>query len=89
MRVSVEISLYPLNNQYEEKVIAFIDALKKEEGLEIEVNGMSTQIFGDYEKVMDSLKVHIKKFLDKEKGIFNMKIGKGELKKEFLPEGLS
>ena len=55
MDVSVEISLYPLNNEYIPPIQDFIDRVNDAEGLTVKTNVMSTQVFGKYEKVMSCL----------------------------------
>jgi len=56
MRVTVELSLYPLTDGYLPKIEAFIAALRSElerrDGIEMSVNQMSTQIAGDLGVVM-------------------------------------
>lgn len=55
MRVSVDISLYPLTEQYVEPILAFIDKLENNPKLNISRNNLSTQIFGEYRDVMDAM----------------------------------
>lgn len=56
MEISVEISKYPLADEYIPAIKSFIDRLNQVEGLSIVTNTMSTQVFGDYDLVMDTLK---------------------------------
>lgn len=55
MRISVEMSLYPLQADYISEILGFIEALNKIEGLSIKTNTMSTQIHGEYDLVMNSI----------------------------------
>lgn len=56
MQLSVEISLYPLVvEDFEAAVWEFIKRIREYKELTIVTNGMSSQIFGDYEKVMACL----------------------------------
>jgi len=55
MQLSVEISKYPLAHDYKGPIQAFIDQLAQQPGLHIITNTMSTQIFGDYDEVMQAL----------------------------------
>ncbi len=55
MQITVEISLYPLTNQYGDHVIDFIKSLKENRALEIRTNSMSTQITGQIDVVMQQL----------------------------------
>ncbi len=61
MELSVEISKYPLAYDYFPAIKDFIDRLHAIEGLSVVVNTMSTQVFGDYDLVMDSLKEEIRR----------------------------
>jgi len=56
MEISVEISKYPLADDYIPAIKSFIDRLNQVEGLTIVTKTMSTQVFGDYDLVMDTLK---------------------------------
>lgn len=51
MYISVELSYYPLADEYLTPISTLIDKLKASE-LEVHPNRMSTQIFGDHETVM-------------------------------------
>ncbi len=55
MRISVEISLYPLEAQYEAPIIAFIEQLHQDPTLDVQTNGMSTQVFGEFDRLMKVL----------------------------------
>lgn len=52
MRVSVELSLYPLREEYKGPIIKFVESLRSREDIRIETNGMSSQLFGDYDILM-------------------------------------
>jgi len=56
MELSVEISKYPLADDYIPAIKDFIERLEKVNGLSVVGNTMSTQVFGDYDLVMDTLK---------------------------------
>ena len=61
MKISIELSLYPLaEDQYKTEIWAFIKRLRNTVGLQVVTNGMSTQVFGDYDlavsKVMSEIK---------------------------------
>jgi len=55
MELSVEISKYPLTEDYLPAIKDFIERLQAVEKLSVVGNTMSTQIFGDYDLVMDTL----------------------------------
>ena len=60
MKLSVEISKYPLADDYIPAIKSFIDRLQNTSGLSVVGNTMSTQVFGDYDLVMDTLKNEIR-----------------------------
>ena len=60
MKVAVDISMYPLKEDYEAPIVDFIDRLRKQPGLAIHTNSLSTQITGDYDLIMEVLKQEIK-----------------------------
>ena len=55
MRVTVEMSLYPLQGAPIEKILSFIDTITGDTRLEVVVNQMSTQLRGELAHVMDAL----------------------------------
>ena len=59
MQVSLELTLTPLQDDYEEHIIRFIKRLRASEFTVLE-NPLSTQIYGDYDKVMPFLTQEIK-----------------------------
>ncbi|MBU2967776.1 hypothetical protein KO527_00155 [Pseudoalteromonas sp. C2R02] len=83
MELSVEISKYPLNQDYIPFIKDFIDRLNAHEGLKVITNTMSTQIFGDYDLVMSVLNQEIKKSYETfGKAIFVCKFINGDLSPE-------
>ena len=52
MRVTAEMSLYPLQGQTLDKNLAFIETVARDARLEIVVNQMSTQVRGELAVVM-------------------------------------
>jgi uncharacterized protein YqgV (UPF0045/DUF77 family) len=55
MRITVEMSLYPLQGDALAKILAFIDGLASDARLEVVVNQMSTQIRGELDDVMQAV----------------------------------
>ena len=55
MRVTVEMSLYPLQGAPIEKILGFIDTISRDARLEVVVNQLSTQLRGELGDVMESL----------------------------------
>lgn len=88
MVVTVELSLYPLDQDYRNIVENFILQFKEQNDFEIITNGMSTTVIGEINSVMPALQTHFSYYLEKNEGIFVMKLGKGELKTENLPSTL-
>lgn len=60
MKLTVEVSKYPLADNYLEPIQGFIDEMNKDEKLKVITNTLSTQIFGDYDDVMAALQAGIK-----------------------------
>ena len=56
MRVTVEMSLYPLANDALDKILGFIEELRADSRLEVVVNQMSTQLRGELGVVLDVLR---------------------------------
>lgn len=81
MQVSVELSLYPLDNNYEQIVWDFI-AMLQNPALEIQTNGMSTQVFGEMDTILQVVGEAMKKIYAEKRAILVMKMGKGMLKLE-------
>ena len=74
MQASIEMSLYPLKENYKEIIKGFLENLKKSnKNLIIETNMMSTQIFGDYDEIMELLKNEIRPVLEANKAVFVIK----------------
>jgi len=82
MQATIEISMYPLSDDYIQRVLDFLEALKKHKNISVETNGLSTQIFGVYNDLLDILKMEIFEVLMNQNAIFILKIGKGELRFE-------
>lgn len=75
MDIAVEISLYPLDADYIAPIQDFIDRLNTHGGLKIVTNSMSTQVFGEYARVMQALNAELRRtFETGEKAVFAMKV---------------
>lgn len=75
MKAAVDISMYPLDAQYETPILDFIERLNQHEGLQIHTNALSTQITGDYDLIMQVLTAEIKKsFLEQGTQIMVLKL---------------
>jgi uncharacterized protein YqgV (UPF0045/DUF77 family) len=61
MKISIEISLYPLaEEKFKAEIWSFVKKLRKVEGLNVITNGMSTQVFGDYDLATSHVMAEIK-----------------------------
>ncbi|MFV8782344.1 hypothetical protein ACNKU7_07970 [Microbulbifer sp. SA54] len=52
--------MYPLKDAYIPAIKGFIERLKQHPQLQVITNTMSTQVFGDYDLVMDTLKAEMR-----------------------------
>ncbi|AMD85987.1 hypothetical protein SAMN05444369_11628 [Capnocytophaga haemolytica] len=76
MDISVELTLSPLQDDYEQPIIRFIKKLRAS-GLTVMENPLSTQVYGEYNKVMQVLTTEIEEALELiEIGVLYMKIVK-------------
>jgi uncharacterized protein YqgV (UPF0045/DUF77 family) len=55
MEISVDISMYPLQKDFEAPILAFIELLEKEKRVEVVRNELSTQVHGEYKVIMTLL----------------------------------
>ncbi|MBE0493807.1 MAG: hypothetical protein IBX48_05645 [Thiomicrospira sp.] len=53
MKISLDISMYPLKDEFCQPIIDFIERLEQAPGLVLERNSLSTQVFGDYRTIMN------------------------------------
>ncbi|WP_338812525.1 thiamine-binding protein [Bernardetia sp. Wsw4-3y2] len=67
MIVSVEISVYPLTENYKPTVKSFIRKISENSALKIKVNGISTQVFGELSEVMPTLEKAIQSCFETQK----------------------
>jgi uncharacterized protein YqgV (UPF0045/DUF77 family) len=78
--------MYALTDGYEQKVIDFIQRVKQNKNIRVDVGGLSTMLYGEYDELMQVLKDEMKYDFDNGKAVFLMKIAGAELTKEKLPE---
>ena len=84
MKISVELTLSPLQDDFEAPIIAFIKKLR-DSGLTVMENPLSTQVFGDYDKVMELLNSEIKEsFENLDHVVLTMKMVKSD-RSEYEP----
>ena len=78
MNVSIEITLMPLKDNYKEVIKNFIKSLRNNE-FKVFENPLSTQIYGDYDKIMNLLNNKIKSIFSENNGVMiNLKIVNGD-----------
>jgi len=78
MKISVELTFSPLQDDFEEHIINFIKKLRTS-GLTVLENPLSTQVFGEYDTVMNVLNSEIKEAFEfMEKGLLFMKVVKSD-----------
>lgn len=75
MQVAIDISLYPLDENFIAPIKDIIDRLGQHEGVEVERNRMSTQLRGDFDVVMPVLTQEIRTTFDNvPKAVFTIKV---------------
>ena len=75
MDCSVEISMYPLKEEFKPSIISFIKNLRKHSFIKVDTNGMSTQVFGNYKRVMQAINTEMENtFLNENSVVFTIKV---------------
>ncbi len=75
MRVAVDISLYPIADDFLPPIKDVIERLNANPTVEVETNAMSTQVRGEYDDVMAVLNREMKQtFEQNPKAVFVIKI---------------
>ncbi len=74
MRITVELSLYPLSENYKPPIKDFIARLKNYAEIEVVINATSTQIVGEHAYVFDLLKKETALTFASGHNVFVMKI---------------
>ncbi|MGW9684251.1 YkoF family thiamine/hydroxymethylpyrimidine-binding protein [Flagellimonas sp. 2504JD1-5] len=78
MNISVELTLTPLQDDFEPPIIDFIKKLRAS-GLTVLENPLSTQVYGAYDEVMELISSEIKKtFTNLEHVVLTMKLVKSD-----------
>ena len=78
MNISIELTLLPLQNDFEEHIITFIKKLRAA-SFTISETPLSTQIYGDYDALMPFLTKEIKtSFEQQHNTVINLKIVKSD-----------
>lgn len=77
MKISVDISLYPNQENFIPPIKDFIDQLNQYDDVKVQTFPTSTVVMGDFDRVMDILKVEMKAHREKH--------GMGVFVTKFLP----
>lgn len=78
MNISLDISLYPLHENYEPPIIAFIGKWR-DAGFTIIETPLSTQVYGPYDAVMAFLsQTMLETFTQEDMAAFNIRFVKGD-----------
>jgi uncharacterized protein YqgV (UPF0045/DUF77 family) len=79
MNISVEISYYPLQEEFIPPIKDFIERMNRYTELQCVTNGMSTQVFGSYDNVMTAITSEIKQSFELPHSVFVLKIVNNDL----------
>ena len=82
MTSTIEISLYPLHKEYPTSVLNFLRQLKTIPEIDIQSNGMSTIIIGDFEVMWTGLGQLMSAQFASEESVFLLKVAPG--RREFV-----
>jgi uncharacterized protein YqgV (UPF0045/DUF77 family) len=83
MKVGVEVSMYPLHKDFEKDILEFIKNLNSF-GLKTQTNGMSTQVFGEFDEIFLQLNQAMKTaFSNGNQIVFNLKVLNNPLPSDF------
>jgi len=77
MTSTIEISLYPLRDDYPDHVIRFLSKLKTIPDVEITTNGMSTIVIGEYAALWKNLGALMEEEMASGSSLFVMKVAQG------------
>ena len=78
MKVSIELTLTPLSDDFERSIKTFIKKIRTL-GFKVMENPLSTQIYGEYDILMSGIQETIKETFEEESFVMlNMKIVKGD-----------
>ena len=79
MNISVDISYYPLKDEFIPPIKYFIERLNSYDNIIVKTNGISTQVFGDYFDVMEIITKEIHKSFELPHSVFVLKIINADL----------
>ena len=79
MRISIDISYYPLKEEFIPTILDFVNRLQSYKNIQVQVNGMSTQVFGEYNELMSIITQEIEKSMSIPYSVFILKIVNSDL----------
>ena len=74
MKISIEISYYPLNEAYKTPIKSFVKALRENQQIVVKPNAISTHVFGEYDQVMSTVTSCMKDAMELPNSIFVLKV---------------
>lgn len=74
MKTSIDISYYPLNEEYKAPIKKFVESLQQQPNIAVKPNSMSTQVFGDYDAVMTAISHCMKNAMKLPHSVFVLKV---------------
>ncbi|MDP6435853.1 MAG: YkoF family thiamine/hydroxymethylpyrimidine-binding protein [Gammaproteobacteria bacterium] len=87
MKITVDISMYPLDADYKPAIKAFIRRLRGFAGLTLVTNQMSTQVNGEYDDVTTALNECMRESMEQQhKVVFVARYLNAELEISRLPD---
>ena len=66
MKITVDISMYPLDSNYKPPIKSFILRLREQPNIELLTNQLSTQVCGEFDVVTSALNVCMKEVMEAE-----------------------
>jgi uncharacterized protein YqgV (UPF0045/DUF77 family) len=77
MKISAEISLYPLQKTYDQQILKFIEKITANKDITTETSAMSTLLTGDYDEIMTLISDELKGVFKYRKAVCILKISNG------------
>lgn len=78
MRITVDISMYPLTESYIEPIKKFLEAINSNPDIEVMTNKVSTQLRGEHSVIMPLITDEMVRVFDSIRASFVIKIIKGK-----------
>lgn len=80
MNITIEISMYPLREDYKIKILDFLKIISKHDGIQMKVNALSTQLQGESNLLFDAIRDAISEvFAENTRASFVMKVLPGDI----------